>query len=81
MSYNVSGYVYTNSYHEGKVGYINKYDKSLKLPFISVLNNHLPNIKPLHIDEPEVDDSEIAISDNVELSSAVVGMSNIGNQT
>ena len=80
MIYNINGYTYTNSYHEGKVGYINKFDKSLKLPFLNVLQNQLQAIKPNHIDETEIDESEIQISDNVELSSAVVSMSNIGDQ-
>jgi len=78
MSYVNGEYTYINSYHQGKVGYINKYDKSLKLPFLNVLQNQLQNIKPAHIDEPEVDQSEIVVSDNVELSSAVVSMSDVG---
>jgi len=78
MSYYVGGYNNISSYHQGKVDYINKFDKSLKMPFLNVLYNQLSNIKPVHIDEPEVDDSEIVISDNIELSSAVVSMSNIG---
>ena len=80
MSYNIGEYTFVHSYHEGKKGYINKYDKSLKLPFLNVLQNQLQNIKPAHINEPDVDESEIRISDNVELSSAVVSMTNLGNQ-
>jgi len=79
MSYNVSGYTYTSPYHTGKVGYINKFDKSLKIPFLNVLHNQLQSTKPNHIDEPDVDDSEIVISDNIELSSAVVSMSDLGD--
>jgi len=78
MSYYIGGISNLNSYHQGKVGYINKFDKSLKMPFLNVLNNHLNSTKPVHIDEPEVDESEIVISDNIELRSAVVSMSNIG---
>jgi len=80
MSYNIGEYTFVHSYHEGKKGYINKFDKSLKLPFLNVLQNQLQNIKPAHINEPDVDESEIRISDNVELSSAVVSMTNLGNQ-
>ena len=80
MSYSIGEYTYINSYHEGKKGYVNKFDKSLKSPFLNVLHNHLPNNKPAHIDEPDVDYSEIAISDNIELSSAVVSMSDVGGQ-
>jgi len=81
MINNVGGYTYTNPYHEGKVGYINKFDKSLKIPFLNVLYNNMHNNRPNHVNEPDVDGSEIVISDNVELSSAVVSMSNIGDQT
>jgi len=80
MSYGIGEYTYINSYHEGKKGYINKFDKSLKSPFLNVLNNHLPNFKPNHIDESDVDESEVVVSDNVELSSAIVSASDIGNQ-
>ena len=80
MSYNITGYTSTHPYHEGKVGYINKFDKSIKLPFLNVLQNQLQSIKPAHIDEPELDDSEIVVSDNIELSSAVVGLSEISSQ-
>ena len=81
MSYSVGEYSYIHSYHEGKKGYVNKFDKSLKMPFFNVMQNHLVSIRPAHNDEPDVDDSEIAISDNIELSSAVVSASDIDNQT
>ena len=77
MSYYIGERNYISLYHEGKVGYINKFDKSLKMPFLGVLQNQLQMIKPAHLDEPDVDESEIKISDNVELSSAVVSMSKI----
>ena len=75
MSYNIGDYTYIHSYHEGKKGYVNKFEKSLKSPFLKVLHTHLPNIKPAHVDEPEIDESDIAVSDNIELSSAVVSAS------
>jgi len=80
MIYNANEYTYVNPYHQGKVGYINKMDKSLKMPFLKVLQNQVQMMKPAHADEPDVDDEEIQISDNIELSSAVVSMSNIGEQ-
>jgi len=80
MSYSIGEYTYINSYHEGKKGYINKLDKSLKMPFLNVMQSNMHNIKPTHIVEPDVDDSEVVISDNVELSSAIVSMSDVGDQ-
>ena len=79
MSYNIVNNTYTHSYHEGKKGYINTYEKSLKLPFLKVLHNHLPSIMPIDKDNLKLDESEIAVSDNVELSSAVVGAYNVSN--
>ena len=79
MSYNIGEYTYTSSYHEGKKGYVNKFEKSLKMPFMKVLHNHLPSIIPINKDDLKPDDSEIAVSDNVELSSAVVRASNADN--
>jgi len=66
-------YNFISSYHEGKKGYIDKYEKSLKLPFLNVLQNHMPLTKPAHIDESDIIDSDISISDNIELNSAVTG--------
>jgi len=69
-----------------KQTYINSDDKSLKLPFVKVLINNIPHFKTLHADELKLDDSELSVSDNIELSSAVTGAaevsgSNIGNAT
>ena len=75
MNYNISNYNYISSYHEGKKGYINKFEKSLKLPFLNVLHTHLPGNRPIHANEFEITESDIAISDNIELSSAVTGAS------
>ena len=79
MSYSINQYNYVSSYHEGKVGYINKFDKSVKMPFLNVLQNQSQMIKPALSDEPDIDESEIEISDNIELSSAVVAMSNMSD--
>jgi len=79
MSYSINQYNYISSYHEGKAGYINKFDKSVKIPFLKVLQNQSQMIKPAHIDEPDVDESEIEISDNIELSSAVVSLSSMSD--
>ena len=73
MSYINTNTNYTSSYHEGKKGYINKFEKSLKMPFLNVLYNHLPINKPANIDESDINDTDIAVSDNIELSSAVTG--------
>ena len=72
MSLNIGGYTYINSYHEGKKGYVNKFEKSLKMPFLSVLQNHMPGVRPVQDDEIKIDDSELNVSDKIELSSAVV---------
>jgi len=80
MSYHIGVHSYTGSYRERKVSYINKYDKSLKIPFITALHNQLQILNPAHSSEPDVDENEVEVSDIVELSSAVVGMSDIGTQ-
>jgi len=77
MSYNVSEYNYISSYHEGKKGYINKFEKSLKLPFMNVLQNHIPINKNIRPDDSEYIDSELSVSDNVELSSAITRVSEV----
>ena len=81
MSYSVGEYNYISSYHEGKAGYINKFDKSVKIPFLKVLQNQSQMIKPAHIDEPEIDEAELELSDNIELSSAVVSMSDMSGMS
>jgi len=81
MSYSVGEYNYISSYHQGKVGYVNKFDKSVKLPFLNVMQNQTHMIKPAHIDEPDVDSSEIELSDNIELSSAVVSSSSMSDMS
>ena len=75
MIYNIGEYTYMSSYHEGKKGYVNKFEKSLKSPFLNVLHNHLPGIKHEHEKEPEINDSDIAVNDKIELSLAVVSAS------
>jgi len=79
MSISIGNYDYTHSYHEGKKGYVNELEKSLKMPFMKVLHNHLPSIMPIDKDDLKLDESEIAVSDNIELSSAVVSASNISD--
>jgi len=73
MSYSINDYTYISSYHEGKKGYVNKFEKSVKMPFLSVLNNQLTHIKPALIDDFELDENDLALSDIIELSSAVTG--------
>jgi len=79
MSY-INGF-YTNEISSPVVntGYVNKFEKSLKLPFFNVLYNNMPSSKFAVIDESETDASEVAVSDIVELSSAVVGASNVSD--
>jgi len=77
MSYINGNYANIHSYHEGKKGYVNKFEKSVKLPFLKVLHNHLPSIMPVEKEDLKLDDSEIAVSDNIELSSAVVSASDV----
>ena len=62
---------YVNSYHEGKKGYVDKFEKSLKSPFLMVLSSHLPMANAAD-EDLKFDASDVAVSDNVELSSAVV---------
>ena len=78
MSYSINN-TYTHSYHIGKKGYVNKFEKSLKLPFLNVLSNHMPVAKPLTDNETKVDTSEIVVSDNIELSSAIVSATAVGD--
>ena len=80
MSYIVEGNTYVSSYHEGKKGYVNKFEKSLKSPFLNVLHNHLPGVRHTQTDdELKPDDSELNVSDTIELSSAVVSATDISN--
>ena len=78
MSYIVSDFTYIHSYHEGKKGYIDKHEKSLKLPFMNVLSNHLPQAKPNNNNDLMVDAYDVAINDKIELSSAVVSATDAG---
>ena len=79
MSYIVGGdYNYLHSYHEGKIGYINQYEKSLKLPFLNVMTSHLPGTRPVDTYDLKIDKSDTAVNDIIELSSAVVSASDAG---
>ena len=73
MNYINGNHNYISSYHTGKKGYIDKFEKSLKLPFLNILQNQLSLAKPAHIEESDIIDSDISINDNIELSSAVTG--------
>jgi len=74
MSYISNEYTYVNSYHEGKKGYVDKFEKSIKLPFLNVMSNHMPNTKPPS-DDVKIDESDVAVSDHVEIRTAVAGAS------
>ena len=75
MSINAVNYTNMYTVTTTKQTYIDKYDKSLKLPFLNVLNNHLPNGNTAQGNEPVVDHTIGEVSDKVELSYAVVGSS------
>lgn len=62
-----------------KQTYIDKYDKSVKLPFATVMINNLPHFKTFHADELKPDESELTLSDNIELSSAITGGTAVGD--
>jgi len=79
MSLYIGYYSSVHPYHEGKKGYVNKFEKSLKLPFLNVMQNNLPALKPDVDVDIKFDDSDIVISENVELSSAVVSATNASN--
>ncbi|MCL2663842.1 MAG: hypothetical protein FWE83_11040 [Oscillospiraceae bacterium] len=79
MSYYIGNYTSVHPYHKGKKGYINKFEKSLKLPFLNVLQNNLPAARPDMDEDIKLNDSDIVISDNVQLSSAVVTATGAGD--
>ena len=81
MSYIVNNYTPVHSYHLGKKGYVNKFEKSFKSPFLNVLHNQLQHARPVLNDDTKIDDSEIAVSDNIELSSAVVSATAVGDSS
>jgi len=61
-----------------KQTYIDQYDKSLKLPFVKVMLNNMPHFMTVNNDV-KADVSELAVSDNIELSSAVTGAANVND--
>ena len=60
-----------------KQTYIDKFDKSVKIPFLKVLNSNILNTVTTKEEDEKIDTSELAVSDNVELSSAVAGASQV----
>ena len=86
MIFTINNHLDVNYNTATKQTYIDSNDKSLKLPFVKVLINNIPHFKTLHADEIKLDESELSVSDNIELSSAVTGAteasgSGIGNAT
>jgi len=79
MSYYIGNYTSTHPYHEGKKGYVNKFEKSLKLPFLNVLQSNLPAVRPDIDNDIKFNDFDIVISDKAELSSAVVSATSAGD--
>jgi len=78
MSAAISNNMYIYNSPVTKQTYIDKFDKSLKLPFLSVMNNNVQALRPAQNDEIKPDESDLKISDNVELSSAVTGATEVG---
>jgi len=79
MNLYISNYTNLNTNTVTKQTYIDKFDKSLKLPFVSVLQNNLAYIKMAQENEFKPSDAELSVSDNVELSSAVTGATEANN--
>ena len=79
MSYYIGNYTPVHPYHEGKKGYVNKFEKSLKFPFLNALQHHLPSIRQDIDEDVKIDVSDIVISENAELSSAVVSATGAGD--
>jgi len=81
MSINIGNYTSVYAAATTKQTYIDKYDKSLKLPFLSVLNNSQTNVSATQANEIKTDKSVSEISDTVELSYAVSGAASADNQS
>jgi len=73
MIFTINNHMGLNYNTATKQTYIDKYDKSVKLPFVKVLINNMPHYKTFHADELNFNDSDLKVSDNIELSSAVTG--------
>ena len=79
MIFTINTHMGLNYNTSTKQTYIDKYDKSVKMPFAKVMINNLPHFKTFHADEVKYDDSDLALSDNIELSSAITGAANAGD--
>jgi len=62
-----------------KQKYIDKFDKSVKMPFLKVLNDNALKVITEKDEDIKVNTSELVISDNAELSSAVTGATEVAN--
>jgi len=78
MDFTINNHINLNYNTVTKQTYIDKYDKSVKMPFVKALANNLPHVKP-YADEVKPDASELAVSDNIELSSAVTGATEVND--
>ena len=79
MSLYVSNYVDFSANTVTKQTYIDKFDKSLKLPFVSVMKSNLQNVRVDLNGEQKPNESELKVNDTVELSSAVTGAASAEN--
>jgi len=79
MIFTINNHFNLNYNTQTKQTYIDKYDKSLKLPFATAMSNNLSSVRQAQSDEIKPDDSDLAVSDNVELSSAVTEAAALNN--
>jgi len=75
MSYYINNYTNINTYQGANRGYINKHEKSLKLPFFSAMQNSMLNTKPAPVEESIPEVTVDNANSRVALSSAVIGAS------
>jgi len=81
MIFTINNHLNLNHNTSTKQTYVDQYDKSLKMPYAKVMINNLPHFKTFHADEIKFDDSELNVSDNIELSSAITGAANVSDST
>jgi len=79
MSFRVSDYTNINTYTTANQTYIDKYDKSLKLPFLNILQNNISNEKTASGNESETDSFVSSESGKIAISSAVVRASPVSD--
>jgi len=76
---NITNYTGAYYYTEGKKGYVDKFEKSLKLPFVSALHSHISNVKSADADSIDTDNFDREDSVNIAISSAVTGAMDVNS--